>query len=168
MESMTSARRRRWFRFGLRTMFALMGVACCLLGVWRVRDCLPRIDYWTDYLPGTVRITDVGTVRGTGTLRYSYPNGSIKAEQVFYHGLVTLETWYGPDGSVLVSSSFDTKRGGDGHFFRDDGTIERRLHYKYRSDEYGEGYHPDGIAVFYKTDGAVDHEENYRDGIKIK
>jgi hypothetical protein len=148
---------RPWFAFSLRTMFAGITLVCCSLGAWLA---------W-DYIPGTIRVSDRGYPRGTGTVRYNYPSGSIMLEEYFRNGLIIRATWYRPDGSVLASSELDVKRGGDGYYLRDDGTIKQKCHYKYDHDEFGGYYVPDGPAVIYKPDGSIDREFVYRDGVEV-
>ncbi len=126
--------RRRWFSYRLRTLFVGMTVLGCSAGAWLVRD----------YMPGTIRRTEQGVVRGTGTLRSYYPSGSLKAEECYRNGLLLRQTWYRPDGSVFVTSDFDKKTGGWAHILRDDGTLMCRFHCKYKEDQFGIAYAADG------------------------
>jgi hypothetical protein len=160
MDSTTNpaAPRRRWFGFSLRTMFVGLTLVCSCFGVWLA---------W-DYIPGTVRRAPNGLPRGTGPLRYDYPNGSIMAEEYYRNGLPIRATYYRPDGSVLVTSEFDRRSGGDWFLLHDDGTIKKKYHCKYVSDELGQYYVADGPCVIYKPGGSIDREIVYRDGQEVK
>lgn len=146
----------RW-RFSLRTLLLGMSLTAALLAGWLARD----------YLPGTIRRTPNGFPRGTGAERYYYPNGALKVEEYYRNGLLVSATWYRPDGSRVASSEFDVQRGGDGYYLRDDGTIKKKVHYKYHADQDGPIYVADGPATDYRPDGTVERRLVYRDGQEV-
>ncbi len=151
---MTLLPRSRWA--GPRVHVAAVGLMCISAGIW----------FAWNHIPGTVRFTSDGNVRGTGTLRRYYPSGAIKVEAYHVNGLLIRDTFYRPDGSVIATSAFDLDRGGTFYSVCDDGTVECKLHCKFRPGESGSTppLVADGLMVVYKPDGSIDEVRAYRDG----
>src|SRR6516225_1917245 len=107
-------RKRRWFQFSLRTLMIGVTLCACLFGVW---------GHW-DYLPGTIRRDKTnGFIHGTGSLVGFYWDGTLAVQEDYRNGILLRQIWYRPDGSLFVSSDFDTKQGGTAYNLRYDGTI---------------------------------------------
>ena len=86
-----------------------------------------------DAIPGTFHKTPAGFPRGTGSIEYTYDNGSLMLREWYYRGLIYESTWFSPDGSVLVTETFDKLTGGASYYLRQDGTIHTKNIAKYNA-----------------------------------
>jgi hypothetical protein len=132
-------------------------LCACLFGVW---------GHW-DYLPGTIRRDKTnGFIHGTGSLVGFYWDGTLAVQEDYRNGILLRQIWYRPDGSLFVSSDFDTKQGGTAYNLRYDGTIRTKIRCKYSPAT--RQYISDGPAVFYRPNGSIDHTTEYRDGQPVE
>ena len=142
-------------RYRLRTLLIAITTVCVLLGLWRV---------W-EYLPGTFYRDQQGFPHGTGTARYYYGSGAPKSAEWHVAGVVRRVTLYRPDGSEIITTSFDKTHGGIGYFVTEDGTIIMKAPCKY--DPSSRQFLAHGEAVVYDEDGNVVKTVRYQDGVEI-
>ena len=143
-------------RYRLRTLFLITTVIALLLGLW----C------WRDYLPGTFHRDANGFPHGTGVEEFHYQSGQLQSRMWHRAGIPTRAVWYRPDGTVIADVKMDTKTGGDNLYLREDGSIERRIPFKY--DPHEREFFAEGQATHYGEKGNIIGTSEYRHGVKIE
>jgi hypothetical protein len=155
-ESTSSSNQTRWRSLSRALTWLLLGLIALWLGILLA---------W-DYLPGTLSFDNSGFPHGTGTRKYFYHSGKLQLEEYYWAGLIEDATWYRPDGSVLVTTKLNKKRGGVWYYLRQDGTIRSRMDHQY--DAESGLYVAEGTAVYYTADGAIERTVQYHRGSPVK
>lgn len=116
-----------------------------------------------EYIPGTLCCDANGFPHGTGKKEYYYDSGALMIEEWYRAGVQTKTTWYRPDGTHIATSAFDKETGGVGLFLRQNGSIRRRVRFRYSPSE--KLYLAHGTATDFAPDGSVVKTVEYRDGV---
>ena len=147
----------RWRpRFGIKTLMLFVALAATVCAV---------VVNW-EYVPGTYYRDKSGFPHGTGWGHNYYENGGLMLKDYYRAGELIEQVWYKPDGGIFVISSFHRDGVNVGYYLRDDGSVRSMVQYRYRPTDHM--YVADGTTVCYRTDGSVDHIDEYRDGELIE
>lgn len=116
--------------------------------------------YVAGYMPGTIRRDANGFMHGTGWWRYRYDSGTLKLEEHYSAGQLSLSRWFRRDGSLIAETHWHDGDG-VGYFLRDDGTVRVKM-------EFRDGK-ANGKAIYYKEDGVtVDHMADFDNGHEVE
>jgi antitoxin component YwqK of YwqJK toxin-antitoxin module len=126
---------------------------CIALSVWR---------NW-EYLPGTYYVDSDGHPHGTGQETYYYDSGRIRLVESYRAGVIVKQTYYRPNGEVIVTSAFDKERGGVFYVVRQDGTI--RAKYPCQFSAADSEFLAHGEAIYFRPDGTVEKTMEYLNGM---
>ena len=132
-----------------RTTIALALVLICVLATLTVLTLRANRRVWRDAN---------GSVRGTGTLVYRYPDGAVRLREEYVSARLELSRWYAPDGSLVHETAWQDGSGVGVHL-RDDGSIRDRMTYVHGIAE--------GTATYYAADGRVEREVEFRNGSPV-
>lgn len=126
----------------LTTLLILLVVVSLGVGGWFV---------WP-YFPGTLYRDSQGRAHGTGSIDYSYKDGSLKLREWYRAGKLLRSVWYRPDGATIQETIWRDESG-EGIYVREDGSIKIRMNYVHGIAE--------GTATYYREDGSIERTEEH-------